>query len=213
MAAVGVAALVPLLPEEGYQARRLAAWLKPEEYALTEGFQTMRALRSIGSGQWSGKGFGSGEQNQLGWLPEQHTDMIFAVIGEETGLIGCTVILLLFACFVGAGLYSAGRTPNPFARMVLVGFTCLLAGQVIINLAVVLGLMPVTGITLPLFSYGGSSLLGTWIGLGLCAVAASAPHRHFGSQNYQRLKELTMDLSSLMSVIWPPTRSDQSKRS
>ena len=119
----GVLSVIPLLPREGYQARRLAAWLRPEEYALTEGFQTMRALRSIGSGQWKGKGFAAGEQNQLGWLPEQHTDMIFAVIGEETGLLGCTAVLVLCVLLVAAGLIQAGRTPNPFARMILVGFT------------------------------------------------------------------------------------------
>ena len=174
---VGVlAAGVAMLPKEGpksYQWRRIQAWLNPDQYALTEAFQTIRSLRSIGSGQWSGKGYAQGDQNLLGWLPEKHTDMIYAVIGEEVGFVGSAVVLLLYLCFGWAGLYAAAVTRDRFARNLIVGFTCLVMGQTAINLAVVLGLMPVTGITLPFISYGGSSLLALFIGVGLCLGLAA----------------------------------------
>jgi len=170
VAAIGVV----MLPEDSYQYKRLQAWMAPEQYALTEGFQTIRALRSIGSGQWVGKGYASGDQNLLGWLPEKHTDMIFAVIGEELGFFGALLVPLLFLGFGIAGLYAAVQCRDQFGRLVIGGFTCLVVGQATINLMVVMGLMPVTGITLPFFSYGGSSLLGTWCGLGVCAAASAA---------------------------------------
>ncbi len=151
-----------------YQLARIDAWLHPEKYALTTSFQMIRALRSIGSGEWLGKGFGAGDQNRLGWLPEKHTDMIFGVIGEEMGFLRCLLILALYCCLGFVGLYTAGRCHDRFARLLVAGFTCLLIGQAAINVAVVLGLMPVTGITLPFFSYGGSSLLITWLGIGIC---------------------------------------------
>ena len=88
-------------------ARRLLAWLTPEDYLLTEAFQSQRALRSIGSGQWFGKGYTGGDQNLLGWVPEKHTDMIFSVVGEELGFIGSSAILLAF--WVLAWLVSGQR--------------------------------------------------------------------------------------------------------
>ena len=181
VAGAGVLAIgISQLPRDGYQWRRLAAWLDPAAYALEEGYQTERALRSLGSGQWFGKGYGTGDQNQLGWLPEKHTDMIFAVVGEETGFLGCTIVLALFLALGWACLYSAMRCRDPFGRLVIGGFGCLVLGQTMINLAVVTGLMPVTGITLPFLSYGGSSLLGTYLGIGICLGVSVARHRQFG---------------------------------
>lgn len=180
VAGVGLLAVaITTLPTDGYQYRRLQAWLNPEQYALEEGYQTIRALRSLGSGRWIGKGYGNGDQNQLGWLPESHTDMIFAVIGEETGFVGTTFVLALFLAFGWACLYSAMRCRDPFGRLVIGGFGCLILGQCAINLAVVTGLMPVTGITLPLLSYGGSSMMGTYLGLGICLGVSVARHRQF----------------------------------
>ena len=169
-----------LLPRSGpksYQYKRIQAWLNPDEYALTEGYQTARSVRSIGSGQFLGKGYLEGDQNRLGWLPEKHTDLIFAVVGEEVGFIGSALVLALFLSFAWVGLHTAAMCRDPCGRALIIGFVCLIIGQCSINLAVAMGLMPVTGITLPFFSYGGSSLLASHLGLGICLSAALAPRR------------------------------------
>jgi len=184
----GIAAMIAMLPKEGpgaYMWRRILAWRDPEAFALTEGYQTIRALRSVGSGQITGKGYGLGDQNLLGWLPEQHTDMIFAVIAEETGFVGSFLLVTLIFLALGfAGLAAAARCRDPFARLFVGGFTCLLVGQAAINLAVVLGLMPVAGITLPFISYGGSSLLASYVGIGICLAATAAPKDHLGRTSF-----------------------------
>ena len=163
------------LPHEGpksYQYKRIQAWLHPEDYALTEGYQTARSVGAIGSGQVLGKGWGQGDQNRLGMIPEKHTDLIFAVTGEELGFAGGVGVLSLFCLFAWVGLANASGARDPAGRYVIVGFISLVIGQAAINLAVATGLMPVTGVTLPFFSYGGSSLLGTWLGLGIAMGAA-----------------------------------------
>lgn len=161
------------MPVEGYQYKRIQAWMHPDEYALTEGYQTMRSVRSIGSGQITGKGWGAGDQNRLGWLPEKHTDLIFAVVGEEVGFLGAATVLGLFLAFAWLGLMRAGTCRDPCGRYLATGYVCLVMGQASINLGVAMGLLPVTGVTLPFFSYGGSSLLACYLGLGV-AVAGSA---------------------------------------
>ncbi len=172
---------VAMLPKEGskaYQYKRVQAWLHPDEYALTEGYQTQRSMSSIGSGQWLGKGYSEGDQNRLGWVPEKHTDLIFAVIGEEVGFLGSALIeLLLFVGLGWAGVYAASQCRDPCGRLVVAGYLCLVTGQAAINLAVATGLMPVTGVTLPFISYGGSSLLGTWLGFGICISACQVVRR------------------------------------
>ncbi len=169
--------LLPRTGPKSYQYKRMQAWLNPDEYALTEGYQASRSMRSIGSGQIVGKGYLEGDQNRLGWLPEKHTDLIFAVVGEEVGFIGSTVVLLLFLMFAWFGLHAAAICRDPCGRAFITGYVCLIIGQTSINLAVAMGLMPVTGITLPFFSYGGSSLLACHLGLGICISAALAPRR------------------------------------
>jgi rod shape determining protein RodA len=164
------------MPKDGYQYKRIQAWRNPDEYSLTEGYQTIRSMRSIGSGQWAGKGWGAGDQNRLGWLPEKHTDLIFAVVGEESGLLGSSFALALFLSFAWLGLYRSSTCRDPCGRQLIAGYVCLIIGQASINLAVAMGLMPVTGVTLPFFSYGGSSLLACHMGLGL-AVAAGCGKR------------------------------------
>lgn len=167
------------LDRDGYMWKRIQAWLDPESYALSQGFQSLRALRSIGSGQFSGKGYGVGDQNLLGWVPEKHTDMIFAVIGEETGFVGSSMVVIGFLAFGLIGLWAAMSCRDRFGRFFIGAFTCLVMGQAAVNLAVVLGLMPVTGVTLPFFSYGGSSLLGLYIGLGICLACTTAKQHGF----------------------------------
>lgn len=164
---------------ESYQWRRIDAWMHPEKYKLEEAFQTSRSMRSIGSGQLTGKGFGEGDQNLLDWLPEKRTDMIFAVVGEEIGFIGSTLVIGIFLLFGWAGLYTAMQCHDRFARYIIGGFTCLVIGQMSINISVALGLIPVTGITLPFFSYGGSSLLATFCGLGVCLAASASRANEF----------------------------------
>ena len=168
-----------LLPREGqksYQYKRIQAWLHPDDYALTEGYQTARSVRSIGSGRLVGKGYLEGDQNRLGWVPEKHTDLIFAVVGEESGFLGSVLALGLFLAFAWTGLHAAGMSRDPCGKALIVGYICLIMGQATINLAVAMGLMPVTGVTLPFFSYGGSSLLACYLGLGI-ALSASLAQR------------------------------------
>jgi rod shape determining protein RodA len=164
--ALGIMAL-PKSGEKSYQYKRIQAWLHPEDYALTEGYQTARSVSAIGSGQILGKGYAQGDQNRLGMIPENHTDLIFAVTGEELGFVGCCAILTVLVIFVWVGLGHASRARDPAGRYVMVGYLSLVFGQASLNLAVVTGLMPVTGVPLPFFSYGGSSLLATWLGLGI----------------------------------------------
>lgn len=169
--------LLPRTGPKSYQYKRIMAWLNPDDYALTEGYQTARSMRSIGSGQVLGKGYLDGDQNRLGWLPEKHTDLIFAVVGEEVGFLGSVLVLALLLAFAWVGLHSAAMCRDPCGRAFIVGYVCLILGQSCINLAVAMGMMPVTGITLPFFSYGGSSLLACHLGLGICLSAALAPRR------------------------------------
>jgi rod shape determining protein RodA len=165
-----------VLPREGpkaYQWRRIDAFLHPENYALAEAYQTERAKRSIGSGQWLGKGYMQGEQNRLDWVPEKHTDLVFAVVGEEVGFAGSAGLVVLILAWCAGGLLAAAKAPGPWSRMYAGGFTCLVAGQASINLAVAMGMMPVTGVTLPFVSYGGSSLVACWLGLGIACSTVS----------------------------------------
>ena len=177
LAAAVVAGGVATLPREGpksYQWRRIDAWLDPERYQAAEAFQAERSLRSIGNGGWTGQGFAQGDQNRLGWVPEKHTDMISSVIGEEGGYVAMQTVILLFLGLGLCALALAAAVPLPGARLVLAGGAGLLIGQMAINLMVATRMMPVTGVTLPLISYGGSSLLASWLLLGLMASAARA---------------------------------------
>ena len=122
------------------------------------GFQTVQALIGIGSGGVTGKGLGEGVQ-KINYLPEQQTDMILAVIGEELGLIGTAAVIAAFAAFAFAGFTVALRCRDPFGKLLAAGITSLVCGQAAVNLAAVLGVAPLTGIPLPFVSYGGSSLV------------------------------------------------------
>jgi rod shape determining protein RodA len=171
-----------VMPKDGYQYKRVQAWLHPDEYALTEGYQTQRSMSAIGSGQWLGKGFAVGDQNRLGWVPEKHTDLILSVAGEELGFAGTTVIMCLFMAFAFTGLATAAQCREPFGRHLVTGYVCLLLGQGAINISVATGLMPVTGVTLPFFSYGGSSLVAGYIGLGMAISSGIAKRGSAGSR-------------------------------
>ena len=143
---------------EPYRRARLFSFLDPWSDPQDTGFQTVQALIGIGSGGLTGKGLGEGVQ-KINYLPEQQTDMILAVIGEELGLIGTTAVIGAFAAFAFAGFTVALRCRDPFGKLVAAGITSLVCGQAAVNLAAVLGVAPLTGIPLPFVSYGGSSLV------------------------------------------------------
>jgi len=130
-------------------------------------YQQRQSVLIIGSGRLVGRGWGRGTQTRYDFLPEDHTDFIFSVIAEESGLLGATVVPVLYLVIGLFGLRIAQETREPFGRLVAIGMVALIETQAIINLAVALGLMPVTGLTLPFVSYGGSSLLASFIAIGL----------------------------------------------
>jgi cell division protein FtsW len=143
---------------EPYRRARLFSFLNPWSDAQGAGFQIVQATIGIGSGEVGGRGLGQSVE-KIGYLPEAHTDMIFAVIGEELGLIGSVLVVGGFAAFAFAGFRIALRCRDPFGKLLAAGITALVCGQAAINLAAVLGIAPLTGIPLPFVSYGGSSLV------------------------------------------------------
>jgi cell division protein FtsW len=157
---------------EPYRRARLFSFLDPWSDPQDAGFQTVQALIGIGSGGLTGKGLGEGVQ-KINYLPEQQTDMILAVIGEELGLIGTTAVIGAFAAFAFAGFTVALRCRDPFGKLLAAGITSLVCGQAAVNLAAVLGVAPLTGIPLPFVSYGGSSLVVLLASVGILLNIAS----------------------------------------
>jgi cell division protein FtsW len=151
---------------EPYRRARFFSFLDPWSDAQGSGFQIVQATIGIGSGGITGVGLGEGPQKAL-YLPEAHTDMIFAVVGEELGLIGSVFVICAFAAFGYAGFRIALRCRDPFGKLLAAGLTALVCGQAAINLAAVLGIAPLTGIPLPFVSYGGSSLIVLLAGVGI----------------------------------------------
>ncbi|HXF97320.1 MAG TPA: putative lipid II flippase FtsW [Gaiellaceae bacterium] len=156
LVAVGVGVLA--IWAEPYRRARIFSFLDPWSDAQGSGFQIVQATIGIGSGGFTGRGLGEGVQKVL-YLPEAHTDMIFAVVGEELGLVGSALVIGAFAVFAVAGFRIALRCRDPFGKLLAAGLTALVAGQASVNLAAALGIAPLTGIPLPFVSYGGSSLV------------------------------------------------------
>jgi cell division protein FtsW len=159
----GVAVLSIAAP---YRLDRFKSWLNPDADYLGAGWQAVHARFALGSGGWWGLGLGAGRE-KWGGLPEAHTDFIFAVIGEELGLIGTIAVLALFSLMVYAGLRTALRSGDLFRRLAAAGATAWIASQALVNIGAVLGLLPIAGLPLPLVSYGGSALLPTLVALGM----------------------------------------------
>lgn len=134
---------------------------------LGSAYQIIQSKVAIGSGGVGGKGFLQGTQKGLSFLPEQHTDFIYSVVGEELGLVGCATILVLFGVMISRAIGIAAHTKNRFGSILVLGITALIAFQVVVNVGMTLGMLPVTGIPLPLISYGGTSLATTLFGIGL----------------------------------------------
>lgn len=161
--------LTPLLWNRlhDYQKLRVLVFLDPNRDPLGAGYQIIQSKVAIGSGGIFGKGFLQGSQTKLAFLPMQHTDFVFSVVGEEFGLIGALVFLALFFYLIFKGISIASKARNSFNSFVAFGLTSIFAFQGIVNLGMAMGLLPVTGIPFPLVSYGGSSLLMTWLSMGL----------------------------------------------
>jgi cell division protein FtsW len=160
---------VPLsyvVTHSAYRARRIFAFLDPWADPQGAGHQIIQSFLAFGSGGVFGRGLGEGRQKLL-FLPERHSDFIYAVIGEELGLIGALVVLVLFFIILWRGVRIALATGDIFSRMLALGITVLICAQSMINMAVVTGMLPTKGIALPLVSYGGSSLVITLGALGV----------------------------------------------
>jgi rod shape determining protein RodA len=152
---------------QDYQRERFLAFLNPEEDLLDAGWHSHQSIVAIGSGGFWGKGFMQGTQNQHRFLPDQHTDFPFPVWAEEQGFLGVTLLFFLYIFLILWGLKVASQAKDRFGAVVAVGVSAFFFWHTIINLAMVSGLAPVVGVTLPLFSYGGSSVLTSMAGIGL----------------------------------------------
>ena len=152
---------------EPYRMARLTAFLHPFDDPQGTGYQAVQGLYALSSGGWFGLGLGASREKWAGGLPNAHTDFVFAIIGEELGLLGTVAVLLLFATLTYAGVRIAKRTTDPFARLAATGVTAWLAAQSLINMGAVVGLVPITGIPLPLISFGGSALIPTLVAIGM----------------------------------------------
>lgn len=158
--------LVYFIQKTEYQWNRVLAWRDPWEYAMSIGYQITNAEIAFGSGGLFGVGLGRSMQ-KYGFLPENHTDTIFAIVGEELGLMGTMLLIMLFIALYARAYHVISECPDRFGRLLGFGLISTLAIQTTVNLAVVTGVFPVTGITLPLISYGGNSLVITMVKLGL----------------------------------------------
>jgi len=150
-----------------YQKQRVLTFLNPEAYAKGAGYHAIQSVIAVGSGLWSGKGWGEGTQNQLAFLPEQHTDFIFSVWAEEHGFLGAVVLIALYAFLVLAALDVAANARDKFGSFLSLGVAALFFWHAFINMGMVTGLLPVVGVPLPLFSYGGSSVVADMLGIGI----------------------------------------------
>ena len=151
---------------EDYRRRRLLNFINPWKDPAGDGYQLIQSFYALGAGGVTGLGIGQSRQKTL-YMPEPHNDFIFAIIGEELGLIGCTVVILLFVIFVYRGIKIAMSAKDEYGTLLAVGITSIIGLQAIINTAVVTGSMPVTGVPLPFISYGGTALVFNLIAMGI----------------------------------------------
>ncbi|NIV12678.1 MAG: FtsW/RodA/SpoVE family cell cycle protein, partial [Aliifodinibius sp.] len=166
---IGVGLITPILWNhlEDYQRERIKIFLNPEADPLGGGYQIIQSKVAIGSGGLIGKGFLQGSQTQLRFLPEQHTDFIYAVIGEEFGFMGVIIGLILFALFLFRAVHIANISKSRFNSLVAIGTATIICFHMFVNIGMTVGLFPVTGLPLPFISYGGSALLSNLIMVGL----------------------------------------------
>jgi rod shape determining protein RodA len=166
-----------------YQQRRLLTFIDPTADARGSGYHVIQSIVAIGSGGWFGKGYTLGTQKRLGYLPAQHTDFIFSVVGEELGFIGVTLALSLFLLLLLRAVRIAARANDSFSSMIALGLAASWFVHVLINVGMTLSLMPITGIPLPFFSYGGSFMLASWLAIGIL-LRISSEGRGSRSDNF-----------------------------
>jgi cell division protein FtsW len=155
---IGVAGGFLLGLVEPYRRARMLSFLHPLADKSNAGYQSVQGLVALGSGGLTGVGLGA-SRAKWGFLPNAHTDFIFAIIGDELGLLGTLLVVGLFVAFAVLGVRAAVRAPDRFGALVAAGITAWIVGQAVINIGAVIGLLPVTGVPLPFVSYGGSSLV------------------------------------------------------
>jgi rod shape determining protein RodA len=174
--AIGVLAVAIMVPIawsmrtrilNGYQEQRIETFLHPEQDQRGAGYQILQSEIAVGSGGFWGKGFGKGSQNQLGFVPIRYSDFILAALAEEQGFIGVCVVLLLYLGLILRLVDNAQKAKDKAGMFVVMGVTAILGFHVLVNSAMVIGYMPVTGIPLPLMSYGGSATAFVFLSLGL----------------------------------------------
>jgi rod shape determining protein RodA len=171
--AVAIALVLVVAPMAGvqvledYQVDRLTSFLQPSADPGDEGYQQHQALIAMGSGEKTGRGVENATQTSLNFLPEHHTDFIFAVVGETYGFAGCALILSLYALLIWRGLHILTVAKNLYGALIAGGITVMLLFQLFVNIGMNVGIMPITGVTAPLLSFGGSSMLATFLALGL----------------------------------------------
>ncbi len=175
--AMGVLAIMLWNRLKPYQQQRLVTFLNPESDPVRSGYQAIQSRVAVGSGGWTGNGFLEGPQKRLAFIPEQHTDFIFPIVGEELGFLGVLLALVLFLALLFALVRIAREAVDPFGSLVAFGVLGLLATHIIENVGMTVNLMPITGIPLPFFSYGGSFVLTTAMGMGLVLRAAQESRR------------------------------------
>ena len=166
MAAAALAAIAALSIAAPYRMARFTSWLDPFADAQGTGFQVIRGQQALGSGGWWGVGLG-GSREKWGTLPEAHTDFIYAVIGEELGILGTMAVLILFVTIAIIGLRIARSTNEAFIQIAALGIITWLVVQALVNIGAVLGILPITGVPLPMVSYGGSSLIPSLVAMGV----------------------------------------------
>jgi rod shape determining protein RodA len=150
-----------------YQRARIQTFLDPEADPLGSGYHIIQSKIAVGSGGFFGKGFLQGTQSQLSFLPERHTDFAFSVFAEEWGFLGCSLLLFGYLFLIIWGIYIARHASDRFGMFLAVGVTAMIFWHIVVNLGMVIGLLPVVGVPLPLFSYGGTSMVTTMVGVGL----------------------------------------------
>jgi rod shape determining protein RodA len=150
-----------------YQKERIASFLDPASDLQGSGWQLYQSQIAVGSGGWMGKGLTNGIQNQLEFLPVQESDFVFAILAEELGFFGAIVLFALFGALIWRILVCAWRSPDPFGSLVAAGIASMLLFQLVVNVGMVIGIMPITGIPLPFITHGGASLISISLGLGI----------------------------------------------
>ena len=172
--AIAAAASLPLVWTmlHGYQKRRILTLLDPSQDPLGSGYHTIQATIAVGSGGLDGKGWLNGTQAHLEFIPERHTDFIFAVYSEEFGFLGTSLLLILYAALVARGLMIAAHAPTPFSRLLAGGVTLIFFTYAFVNMGMVSGILPVVGVPLPFVSYGGTALVTLFLGVGILMSVA-----------------------------------------